>query len=69
MVARSTFFMANWVEMGWPVGGVIHDGGAAGAAAAVGGGAIATGPEGSLTSSPTTRMAPQLTQRSLPGSL
>jgi len=36
MTARSTFFMANWVEIGWPLGGVIQDGGAMTTAPAVG---------------------------------
>ncbi len=71
MTARSTFFMAKFVDNGCPVGGVIHDGGAVindGAGAAGVGAAGATG-VGSEASSEASRWAPQVTQVLVPGSL
>jgi hypothetical protein len=79
MLARSTFFIANAVDNGCPVGGVIHDGGAATTgplpafvAATIGsaatGEATGTGDDGSYAGS-ASRAAPQLTQTEVPGSL
>ncbi len=78
MCARSTFFIANAVASGCPVGGVIHDGGAAGAgplppptrgAETTGtGAATGTGDDGSYAGS-ASRAAPQLTHTEVPGSL
>jgi hypothetical protein len=84
ITARSTFFMANWVERGWPLGGVIHDGGADigaadGEVVAGDGEVVAADGKvvggagaaimGSERSEPTSRGAPQVTQLLVPGSL
>lgn len=79
MLARSTFFIAKAVDNGCPVGGVIHDGGAAVtgplpvlAAPTIGmaatGGATGTGDDGSYAGS-ASRTEPQLTHTEVPGSL